>query len=337
MPLSLKFAKFRIQLEAIDTIHLPAYKGSSLRGALGYALKRVGCTCVAPKSISTDQIAGCVYHYLFEPVAPEGKRGPRGIRHVPQPFILDPPLEEKTEYAPGESLTFEFLLIGKAVVCLPYFLVAIELMGIHGVGKGKGRCRVSGQWILNAAGEATPLDLKLISLDEDGRDLITPKEIERLHPQPTTLNAVTLDFLTPTRLKFGSHLCNSPEFHVLYRNLSRRLSLLSFYHCGGDWKNSIDEAIKRAESIRLVRHRLDWEDWRRYSNRQEREMYLGGFLGRLGFRGELSPFWPHLILGTHLHVGKGATFGLGRYHMAAGSGEDPFLATPGSSVPAAVK
>ena len=170
---------------------------------------------------------------------------------------------------------------------------------------------------MNAAGEIESLDLRHFSLDDDGGDLITLDAIKRVQPQPDSLRAVTLEFLTPTRLRFESHLCDSPEFHTLFRNLARRISLLSFLHCGGEWRDSIAQEIKRAESVKLVQHRLDWKDWRRYSNRQKGEMYLGGFMGRLGFRGELDPFWPYLILGTYLHVGKGATFGLGKYCLAA--------------------
>jgi hypothetical protein len=313
---SLTFAKFRVEVKAQDNLQLPAYKGSCLRGAFGNALKRVGCTCDSRKPALAAEVGNCVYHYLFEPQAVKAEGGPGGVRDIPQPFLLIPPLESKTQYEPGESLVFEFILIGKAILCLPYFLVALELMGIHGLGKGKGRYQLESVHTIDASGRAEPLNLARFSADRSNGNLIALEDVERFQPCPDSLSEITFEFLTPTRLKYGNRLCDSPEFHVLYRNLARRIALLSFYHCGGKWRESIREEIAKAEEVKLIKHRLDWFDWRGYSNRQESEMYLGGFVGRLAYRGDLAPFWPHLVLGTHLHIGKGATFGLGKFSIS---------------------
>jgi hypothetical protein len=317
MDCSLAFAKFRVEVKAQDRLQLPVYKGSCLRGAFGNALKRVGCTCDSRKTVSSAEVGSCVYHYLFEPQASKTAGGPDGVRDIPQPFILIPPLEQKTQYEPGEPLIFEFILIGKAIQCLPYFLVAFELMGIHGLGKGKGRYRLEQVWTLDVSGRAAPLDLAHFSADGSNGNLVTCEVLERSCPYPESVSELTFEFITPTRIKFDSRLCDSPEFHILYRNLARRIGLLSLYHCGGEWKESIREEIAKAEEIKLVKHRVEWFDWRRYSNRQESEMYLGGFVGQLGYRGDFAPFWPNLVLGTHLHIGKGATFGLGKYALSA--------------------
>ena len=45
-------------------------------------------------------------------------------------------------------------------------------------------------------------------------------------------------------------------------------------------------------------------------------MTLGGFMGELEVEGELTPFAPLLRTAEILHVGKGATFGLGRLQIA---------------------
>ena len=45
-------------------------------------------------------------------------------------------------------------------------------------------------------------------------------------------------------------------------------------------------------------------------------MKLGGFVGEITYDGEnLTDFLPYVLLGSFTHVGKGATFGLGKYEI----------------------
>lgn len=64
-------------------------------------------------------------------------------------------------------------------------------------------------------------------------------------------------------------------------------------------------------------HDLVWRDWTRRSSRQQRIMQLGGCIGSWKLRGNLIPFWDVLRLGLWLHVGKEASFGLGKYQITA--------------------
>jgi len=66
-----------------------------------------------------------------------------------------------------------------------------------------------------------------------------------------------------------------------------------------------------------IRHNhLRWYDWERYSNRQKTKMKLGGLIGRLVYSGPISSFRPLIDAGELLHVGKGTSFGLGKYVIA---------------------
>ena len=49
---------------------------------------------------------------------------------------------------------------------------------------------------------------------------------------------------------------------------------------------------------------------RRFGNRS-------GLIGRVTYAGELAEFVPFVGLGAFLHVGKNATFGLGKYGVAS--------------------
>jgi len=125
---------------------------------------------------------------------------------------------------------------------------------------------------------------------------------------------LTLDFQTPTRLVYNGHLTVDLEFHMLIRQLLRRLSLLSYFHNGGDpsgW--NFKGMIERAEEVNVAKKGLRWHDWERYSARQETRMKMGGFVGEISFEGDIGPFMPLIRAGEVLHVGKGTSFGLGKY------------------------
>ena len=127
---------------------------------------------------------------------------------------------------------------------------------------------------------------------------------------------LTLNFLTPTRILYNSHLTLDLEFHILIRNLLRRLSLLYYFHCGGDpseW--DFKGIIEIAKDVKVKKQALTWYDWERYSTRQDTRMKMGGFVGNISFEGNIEPFMQLIKAGEILHVGKGTSFGLGKYRI----------------------
>ena len=101
------------------------------------------------------------------------------------------------------------------------------------------------------------------------------------------------------------------------RNLLRRISLLSYFHCHQEFKKEeIRGLIDKAKQIKIKDQNLRWYDWERYSSRQDTRMKLGGFVGEITYDGEaLKEFMPYIFLGSYAHIGKGATFGLGKYEF----------------------
>jgi CRISPR/Cas system endoribonuclease Cas6 (RAMP superfamily) len=75
------------------------------------------------------------------------------------------------------------------------------------------------------------------------------------------------------------------------------------------------EFIARATQVETIKSDLRWHDWTRYSARQDKRMKLGGLMGSITYAGELKPFLPFIALGRYTHVGKNATFGLGKYRI----------------------
>ena len=127
---------------------------------------------------------------------------------------------------------------------------------------------------------------------------------------------VTFNFLTPTRLVYKGKLVFELEFHIIIRNLLRRIALLYYFHSEGDpTLINFKELIEKAEHIKLKETNLKWYDWQRYSKRQDVKMKLGGFIGAITFEGNFSEFMPFIRAGEVLHLGKGTGFGLGKYDV----------------------
>jgi hypothetical protein len=85
------------------------------------------------------------------------------------------------------------------------------------------------------------------------------------------------------------------------------------FHCGGPLGVDFKSLIDGAHNIRLIYDDTRWVSWFRYSSRQNKRMRWQGLVGTAAYEGNLTPFWPFLKFGQFVHIGHGATFGLGRY------------------------
>jgi hypothetical protein len=124
---------------------------------------------------------------------------------------------------------------------------------------------------------------------------------------------VTLRFLTPLRLKVRDRLADRPSLRDLVFNMLRRVLELAYVHTLGaavDW--SFRSLLDQTAGLRVLSADLAWHDQERWSQRQKASMKLGGVVGRLVLEGDLAPFVPLLRTAEIVHVGKGATFGLGK-------------------------
>jgi len=318
-----KFAQFQFSLKALEFLNLPEYKGSALRGGFGYAFKKVVCALKSKECPECLLREKCVYSYIFETPPPPTSRLMRKYTAAPHPFVLCPPLEDDRVYEPNEVLQFHLTLIGKAIDYLPYFIYTFEELGEMGLGKGRGKFAIEKVEAIRTA-ERSKAGEKEKTVIYSGKEKILRNldniliywNHQSFAPAPPTLHLI---FLTPTRLKFEGDLTSDLKFHILFRNLLRRISLLSYFHCGEELEVDFRGLIKESEAIQTKKSNLRWYDWERYSGRQDTRMKLGGFIGRVTFSGALDSFWPYLSLGEFIHVGKGSSFGLGKYEILRNS------------------
>ena len=312
-PLShFKFARFQFILKALDCINMPVYKGSTLRGGFGHAFKKV--TCVKREKVcETCLLKGkCVYSYIFETPPPADTTKMKKYPFAPHPFVITPPLEEKRTYRSSEPLRFGLTLIGKAIDFLPYFIYTFDELGRMGIGKDKGKYQLEEVKTIKTGEQSEAI---YSGKDKILRNTFAVLKVDDLQPFDLSPLTLHLSFVTPARLKFDGNLSPKLEFHIFFRNLLRRISLLSYFHCGEELALDFKGLIEEARDVKVQKDNLRWMDWERYSNRQETKMKMGGFVGSVIFQGEFEKYMPFLLLGEYIHIGKGTSFGLGKYKI----------------------
>ena len=307
----LKFAHMRLRFKARDSMRLPPYKGSTFRGAFGVAFKRAVCI-VQHRDCERCLIrAQCVYPYIFDTPVDNAQGIFRGYREAPHPYLIEPPLETKTDYAPGDGFTIGLTLIGKALNYMPYFIYTFQRLGETGVGRGHGKCDLISGRALHADGSW--------QLVYDGASETLQQDVPHLNATDLMQNQVgsqiRLSFVTPTQLKADRVLQRGLDFPMLVRGLLRRYSALAAFHGDGPPDLNYTDWVAQAEGVQTVHHDLTWRTWERFSNRKKRRMKVSGFTGDVVFEGALEQFHPLLALGVPLHVGKWTSFGMGQYAL----------------------
>jgi CRISPR-associated endoribonuclease Cas6 len=330
---AIKVGRFEFTIQAKSPIILNAYPGSTLRGAFGTALKKVVCALRNKECIDCMLREQCVYSYVFETPPKPGTKVMKRYDQVPRPFVLEPPLDRKIEYKPGEELTFGLTLIGdKAIECCPYFIYAFDALGNIGIGEGRGKFELKTVYYIKNSNGQENNNCGPSATAEVVRETVYSSETKKFKPvdgagvaiDPEGLCSdgskpcsLTLNFITPTRIYYNGSLTTEPEFHILMRNLQRRVAHLFNFHCGIDttrW-DFFNKVIYRAKKIQIKKQDIKWYFWERYSKRQEAWIEMSGFVGKVQYYGRTDSFLPLLQAGEILHIGKGTTFGLGRYYI----------------------
>jgi len=129
----------KITLKPLENLSLLPYKGSTLRGGFGHALKIIICENKGDKCIKCQQKKNCIYSYIFETSISQEIEGKQKNPQLPHPFIIEPPIDKKRHYTTDDKLNLYIILIGRAVDFLPYVIRAFKKLGRIGIGKDRGK------------------------------------------------------------------------------------------------------------------------------------------------------------------------------------------------------
>ena len=322
------FGRYKFVIRLQDDAQLPYYKGSTFRGVLGHALKKVVCALKNQECATCILRSNCTYAMVFETAhaieLPEGAR----ISSPPHPAMLEPPLTTKTRFKKGETLTCTLVLFGELNHSLHYFIYAFDQMGKIGIGK-KNRGHRS-RFILESV--TSKGDEEVSVYNKKNHKITLPENFSRLiygkinnNPcfsgSKEEISTFSMEIITPLRIIARDAPVARLLFSVLMASIIRRTTSLMNVYGNGEPDLDYSGMVDAAREINITENSLQWLDWKRYSLRQDKKMFMGGLIGSISYEGDFSCFLSMMAMAEKVHIGKNTAFGLGKivFNKPAGS------------------
>jgi hypothetical protein len=321
----LPLVRYRFTFVMHDAVRLPELAGSALRGVFGHALRQLACMTKAKTCTGCPLIEQCPYPTIFEPHEKPSMRSKQQtsdnkfattLQHIPPPYVIEPPLCGAQTIAAGATISFNMQLIGAALPQLPLIIFAWQRAFARGINK----TRSTGDLLTV---EAFAADETASTIYSKETTQVQTHATHLIIPAYTAPQDIHLHLLTPLRIEKNKVPLGPKEITAaaLLRQLIRRVSLVMQFQYAENtaWhmdKNTAQKLNALADTVKDER-RLRWQEWSRYSSRQQQVMELGGVTGHWLLKQVPVELLPYLYLGQWLHAGKEAVFGLGKYEITA--------------------
>ncbi|NWF81094.1 MAG: hypothetical protein HXY37_13790, partial [Chloroflexi bacterium] len=282
----LSVLRARVTYRLLQATTLLAYKGALLRGGFGYAFQRASCaqSCWGHAE-RCDAAMLCPYRRVFETPHPEGVAHLHDLQDVPRPFVIEPPLDQKRQYAAGDALEFGLILIGKGIDFLSYFLVGFVGLGEAGLGRARATAR------LERVEALEPFQPVGTPIYQDGQVYEPPDlpllNVAELPARAAALPAdLRLELRTPLRVKARGAFIEHLDLAAIVQAACWRIAALAVFHGPGPWNADYRPLVAAAGAVRVERAEVRWADWERTSTRGggQRQMKLGGLVGSAALR-----------------------------------------------------
>ena len=310
---SLTVHRFRAHLRPTrDLILPPGRRRAVLRGAFALTLRKLVCHDVSLACSACPLRRSCPYPAVFDPGAAE--ETPRILRLAdpPRPFVVrEETARAADRVSTGEPLRLDLHVVGRAIAQAPYLLATVDRLAHDGIGPHRVPLTLDRIDALDARGlpDAVALDPSRASMAPRAPAL-RAADLER--PGDEIARVVRVRFTTPTLLREAGEVLRDAPFGALVRRLRSRLGALATLFGEGPLATDARDEGMAADAVALRSSDVGWERETRRSSRTRERHPLEGFVGDAVYEGDLARWMPLLRLGELLHVGKHASFGLGR-------------------------
>ena len=295
-------AAMNLQTEGIE----PAF-----RGRLGFRLKQSWCfydDFRHANCYGCNLLDHCHYVKLF---TPDMLKSPivNQKRTQLRPFVFK--IEGSTgaeKVLKGETGSLEFCLFGPAIDEMPFF--------------AKSACE---------AVESFPMKVRTISLiapkhatyPQNADSVEKPsgkwKLADFLKPELPSNKYLLAHFVTPVHILSGGNPLSKEDIsfnHLILSMINRLRDLKRCYGDGTDMGKIPDDFSILAKKVHVVQNRLYFSKKKRFSKRQEQNIWLNGLKGKLYFTGPFQQFSNILKASEITRIGKGASEGNGLLHFS---------------------
>ncbi|WP_434580243.1 CRISPR system precrRNA processing endoribonuclease RAMP protein Cas6 [Sulfurimonas sp. NW15] len=265
------------KLSIIINAKPPYFIGSQLRGAFGYALKKV--VCINPSFTCDGCFAkdSCLYYDFYEK------------KNSFHSYRFD--FELGLNY-----YDFNLYLFEDAVSKLPYVISAfIKLLGEVGLGRDRLKFSNFDIFVNNTL------------INKNGT-IQLPQNYTKTFTIENYYQDVLIKFITPLRIKKNNRFLRDDNIElkdIINSIYQRQMKLL-----GKDYRK-----FPYKMKGKIVKKGLNYKQLTRRSNRQKTTMNLDGLIGEIAIEGLTKEEYNILRIGELVGVGKSTVFGLGKIEI----------------------
>ena len=306
----LAFAEIRFVIRFSGSGTLPRFRGATLRGAIGFALRQAVCHIQNTACPECPVVGVCAYSCLFEGVAPAGREILRKYPNIPQPFVIIVNGDDPTDIQAGQEYSFAIRLFGQNINHVPYLAYALMQAG----QKGLGRDRIPFEVVRIVQAGHLGQERTLYDGSSSNIQPAVPDATAAEGDQDEAIaGRLKIAFETPVRFRENGNSCSQADFMPFFKAVLRRVRLMTYFY-GIDISEHCDMSglLDKGQGISLFDDCTQHTGFSRYSNRQKRRTPLEGITGSAIYEGEFGPILPILKLAVLTHVGKATSFGFGR-------------------------
>jgi hypothetical protein len=275
---------------------------------LGRLLRLAGRQLFGPQ----ETLALSQWRALFQPSLSADPVALRKFQKPAPAFVISMPVMQKERFSIGDRFALDVLFIGTGIPLIHEFLRSLNHIGKLGLVAGEGCFEVAE---LHNAGPGQSESL----LWRQGEPLevlaCSVQPLSWLLHQGQVRKQLRLRFVTPTRLMIKGKPLRKPALRKIFPFMLRRVTSMLHTHCQLEVLDDPAPLLERVDELEAVAARMTWLDWRSLPGRQG--LSVGGFVGEMSVGGDaLQELYWVFAVASLLGIGKGATYGAGRFEFS---------------------